>query len=321
MSMFSSTDKNKNVLETIPPEIRQAVSVMGDTRHPESAGPKAPAGNSPFLDGGTSAPSVTPPAPTLKPLFDQPIKPASEKRSRLLWIGAGIALLLVSAGAVYGYVSSRNTALPAEPAVEIKATLEVMTPPPAPQPAQAPPFSLIGPNYLSLDTETVTPESFRALLKEKGAIIQNAGIVQPVEFLLTDKNNNPVAFSRVAYLMNIDLSQPFLASLAESFSLYLYNDQGAMRLGLALSFGTVDGPTLFAKEREGAFPYAFRSFLYQGMTVPREVSFRSGAYRDQAVRFVNIDETTQTSFDYALRGTTWLIGTSKETLRALLDAN
>lgn len=319
--MFSSTDKNKNVLETIPPEIRQAVSVMGDTRNPESNGPKAPTGSSPFLDGGTSAPSVTPPAPTLKPLFDQPEKPAHEKRSRLLWIGGGTALVLVLAGVLYWYFSPQ--ASPALPEAETKpsAKLEVTTPPPAPQPAPAPPFSLIGPNYLSLDTETVTPESFQALLKEKGVIIQNAGIVQPVEFLLTDKNNNPVAFSRVAYLMNIDLSQSFLASLAESFSLYLYNDQGTMRLGLALSFGTVDGPTLFAKEREGAFPYAFRSFLYQGMTVPREVSFRSGAYRDQTVRFVNIDETTQTSFDYALRGTTWLIGTSKETLRALLDAN
>jgi hypothetical protein len=322
MSIFSRSSSNQTVVDTIPSEIRQAVSVMGDTHGAESASlPKAPTGSSPFLDGGMSAPSAVPaPAPSLKPLFDESTSKPARNNRLLLWGGIGMAGMLVVAGVVYWYMTQSKEEMATPEIVPApETTIRVTTTEPEPTPVL--PFSLTGPNYLSLDTETVTPATFQALLGEKKQLILNAGIVKPVEFLLTDKNNNPVAFSRVAFLMNIDLSQPFLAALAESFSLYLYNDQGQVRQGLALSFGTVDGPTLFAKEREGSFPYAFRSFLYEGLTVPRDVTFRSGVYKEQAVRFVNIDEASQASFDYALRGTTWMIGTSKETLRALLDAN
>lgn len=322
MSMFSSSDKKKDASESIPFEIRQAVSVMGDTPSSAPTQPKAPTGNSPFLDGGLSASSPVPaPAPALKPLFDEDAPKPASKSKYFMWGGIGIIGVLLVGGMVYWYMTQSGETAVAPEAVPAVTETTIRVTPVEPEPTPVLPFSLTGPNYLSLDTETVTEASFQVLLSEKKQAIVEAGIVQPVEFLLTDKNNNPVAFSRVAYLMNIDLSQPFLASIAESFSLYLYNDQGRVRPGLALSFGTVDGPTLFAKEREGSFPSAFRSFLYEGMTVPREVTFRSGAYRDQTVRYVNIDETTQTSFDYALRGTTWFIGTSKETLRALLDTN
>ncbi len=294
--------------------------VMGESVSAPAATAK-PVGNSPFLDGGAST-HPTPPvaAPTLEPLFQEGAPKPPTNKKLFLWGGLGIAVLIVLAGIVW-YVMRpvAEEVAPVEDVVALpQTTIQVTTSEPEPVPVL--PFSLTGPNYLSIDTEAVTPASFQTLLAEKKQILLNAGIIQPVEFLLTDKNNNPVAFSRVAYLMNIELSPAFLATIAESFSLFLYNDQGRVMSGLALTFGTVEGPTLFAKEKEGLFPYAFRSFLYEGMAVPRDVVFRSGVYKEQPVRYVNIDDTTQTSFDYALRGTTWMIGTTKETLRAILDA-
>lgn len=319
MSLFSSSSSKAQPQETIPLEIRQAVTIMGEATSVSVVNTK-PVGNSPFLEEGASLPAP-PVAPTLKPLFEEGKKKDATKKKFYLW-GALSALIVALLAGLLWYIlgpsNSMEVSVDPEP-VQPEVTIRVDTPVTVPAPAPAPPFSLTGPNYLSIDTEVVTPASFQALLAEKKQILLNAGIIQPVEFLLTDKNNNPLAFSRVAYLMNIELSPGFLATIAESFSLFLYNDQGKVMPALALTFGTVDGPTLFAKEREGSFPYAFRSFLYEGMTVPRDVIFRTGVYKEQPVRYVNIDEATQTSFDYALRGTTWMIGTTKETLRAILD--
>ncbi len=296
--------------------------VMGESVSAPAATAK-PVGNSPFLEGETLSLSTSKKEPALKPLFEEDAQKVLSQKKKYLWGAVSVIVLSVLAGAMWYIfrVSPKSEEALKEPIpTQVESTIQVVTPAPAPAPVPAPPFSLTGPNYLSIDTETVTPASFQALLAEKKQILLNAGIVQPVEFLLTDKNNNPVAFSRLAFLMNIELSPAFLATIAESFSLFLYSDQGKVMPALALTFGTVDGPTLFAKEREGSFPYAFRSFLYEGMTVPRDVTFRTGVYKEQPVRYVNIDEATQTSFDYALRGTTWMIGTTKETLRAILDA-
>ena len=38
------------------------------------------------------------------------------------------------------------------------------------------------------------------------------------------------------------------------------------------------------------------------------------------IRYVNMSETDLLSFDYTLEGNDWFIGTSKNTLRAILDA-
>ncbi len=193
--------------------------------------------------------------------------------------------------------------------------------PPAPQAVSVVmlPFAPDVPNYLPLDTETVTAQSLSVMLSEAGTKIRAANMEQPVEFFLTDKNNNPLAFSRFAYLMNIEFGEELLASFGEPFSLFLYNDEGKIRVGLALTFVDIAKSEKLLMAKEKSLPYFFREVLFQGTTLPREVTFRSGVYMDQPVRFVNIDTVQETSFDYAFREKNWFIGTSKTMLRAMLD--
>ncbi len=341
MSFFSQQSKNEiRGTAGIPPEILRAVSVMGDTENPvlskgeakESLPPNA-ASASPFLSdtssGSTDVASIKPPVASVPASWS----PAASVPSRLLssqesglkiteihrkkWLFlalGGIIVALMGGGAWYFMKTA-----PAEKE-EVK---EVPLPPSPPVVSlivtPEPPFALDAPNYFPLDTETITAQALKQLLDQAAVRIIAAGVTQPVEFLPTDKNNNPLAFSRFAYLMGLDLSQELLETLGESFSLFLYTDQGKVHLGLRLTFvnGTT-GSGLVRKE-ENKLPLLFRNLLFEGVALPKEILFRSGVYQTESVRFVNIDVTQNISFDYVLRSSEWLIGTSKETLRALVD--
>lgn len=329
----------------IPFEIKEAVRIMGSPTSKQAYSsdntvPSAPqaSGNqkaSPFLSEVTPeneivlpqspekkpaslAPEWNPPIDQeLKPLFDEvPENNEASRKKKLIFLIGGLTLILVIGGLLVWYF------LKSKPEVTLEATVptQVENIPPVVTAPIEPPYALDKPNYLSVDTETVTAASLRELLRQSGERMQGAKVTKPVEFLLTDKNNNPIAFTRFAYLMKLELKPEVLPLLGESFSLYLYNDAGQSMVGLGLSLAeNVTGESLLALQKEGTLPFAFRMFLYDGLAVPKEGVFRSGLYQAQGVRYVNIDASKNISFDYALRGKSWFIGTSKETLRAILD--
>lgn len=344
MKLFSSDSSSaskEDVSQVIPSEILSAVRVMGDAAVHEGVVGKDPSTEkkvttsrsmSPFLSGSdeshnvsfsgeatneapvSRAPIVSPPIMSEpQPLFDAPGSEKKPQKEYLwVWIGGGI-LALTLAGGLFWYFFMREleSQVPA-PTVPPQVMIEVVQ-------VEELPYSVENPNYLPFDTETVTVAGFQELLKQASARMREANMAQPVEFYLTDKNNNPIAFSRFAYLMNIEAKPEFLAQFDEKFSLFLYNDAGQPRIGLMLSPLPAVITALFEAQKEGSIPAAFGSLLYEGVTVPKDVSFRSGTYQEQTVRYVNIDISKNISFDHAVTKTKWFIGTSKDTLRAMLD--
>lgn len=231
-------------------------------------------------------------------------------------IGGAFVVALIAGSITWYFLRSPSE----ETAISVGFVDETPVTPVTPEtPVDKAPYAADTPNYLTIDTETVTPESLGTLLSQAGTKMLAANMIGPVEFLLTDKNNNPIAFSRFAYLMNIELSEELLASLGESFSLYIYNDNKKARIGLALLLKDSAKAGKLITSQESALPLLFRTVLYQGVSLARGIEFRSGAYKTMQVRFVNVDATQGLSFDYVLRGNEWFIGTSKDTLRMILD--
>ncbi len=330
-SSHSSSAREEDASQVIPNEILSAVRVMGDSAVHEVVVGKdlftekkgtTSRQASPFLNGSDEMPAprtpiVSPPIMSEpQPLFDTPLEEKKgEKSSLWAWIAGGILTLTLAGGLFWYFVmreSESQVPAPTTPPQVIIETTPVVQ-------VEEPPYSVENPNYLPFDTETVTVTGFQELLKQASARMLEANMGQPVEFYLTDKNNNPIAFSRFAYLMNIEVKPEFLAQFDEKFSLFLYNDVGQARIGLMLS-PLPAATALFGTQREGSIPSAFGALLYEGIPVPKEVTFRSGTYQEQAVRYVNIDASKNISFDHAVTKTKWIIGTSKDTLRAILDA-
>ena len=182
-------------------------------------------------------------------------------------------------------------------------------------------FSLVSPNYLSVNVETISAEELRSQLESIGTKMQSANISTPIEFLVTDQTNTPIAFSRFVVLAGIKLPESVVSMTEEGFSLFLFNDQERVRVGLRVSLeeNRTIGETM--KKVEGGFPSIFQNLLLGSKAaLQKKYVYKESVYDGMKIRYVNMSETDLLSFDYTLEGNDWFIGTSKNTLRAILDA-
>jgi hypothetical protein len=296
--------------------------------------------HSPF---GVSPEMTTPPMPanfSVQPVMENGLTSLVPEGSILinqqshgkkkLWLGVLVVIILwtIAGGVWYFFFGGKEKVwelLPlsnvTQKVAEISKTLEIPEAKPIPK---LQPFSSDKPNYLSFNTETVSPEDIRATLSQVASRIQTAAIAEPIEFLLTDQSNNPLALSRFAYLFQLDLNPEILALALETFSLYAYDDTGSVRFGLALDFKedqTATAVSLIEKTESG-LPYALRAlFIKPGINIDKKLVFQSSDYNQIPIRFTNIDIDQKIALDYAFYNQRLFIGTSRNTLRAMLDAN
>ncbi len=238
-----------------------------------------------------------------------------------LWIGGigDVIVLLVLAGIAYFFLGNKEQPLVSVP---FPAIIEKISEIPENSTPKQSPFSKDSPNYLSFNTETVSPENIRQAFSQAANRIKEADIREPIEFLITDQNNNPLAFSRFAFLLKLSLDPDMIALVDEAFSVYVYNDFGYPRLGLVLTFRDIQAATSLIEKTEAGMPYALRGLILEpNISVGKNLSFRSTAYDQFSVRFANIESNQNISFDYSLYGSQLFAGMSKNTLRAILDAN
>lgn len=233
-------------------------------------------------------------------------------RQNQLFFGiAGLIVIVIALGAFLFFRRTGEeapiTALPETPAEVSAPVLAVET------------FALDKPNYLSINTETATVESFRAELEEQGKKIREAGIAEPIAFRVTDQNNNPLAFSRLAFLMDIKLPEDFLAAIDEDFLLQVLDEQGESRMSFQLGFKeNYANPESLVSAAEPVLLGAFQELFYPaGTDFPAKAEFQAGSYNGSPVRYINIDTARNYSLDYLLTGKLLIIGNSKDAVRKI----
>ena len=317
---------------TIPPEIYKSIRVMRDDlnelqgKPPEGipgmgASESSDAGH-PFLGahGHPSAPEA--------PVADAPVAPAS-KNSKKWLIPTSVSILVLMIGGIAAYFFLRsapeNDVIEPAPVTDIPSPVDGMQAPKAePTPAPTSAFSPDSPNYLALDPESdaATPEGIMAKLEGVGMKVREMNPSEPVEFLLRDGNNNPIAFSRFSYLMKLGIPEDALSFMDESFSVYFVPEGSDIRMTLVLDVKDTGKLAETLKRDETAVPTWFSGLLYRsaGVAVPASVEFRGGTYGALETRFVAIDSAKNYSFDYILLGDRWVIGTSRDSFRATVDA-
>ncbi len=190
-------------------------------------------------------------------------------------------------------------------------------------------YTIDTPNYLPLNTEVVSDIDIYNTLSIIASRIKDNGFVDPVEFLITDQTNTPLALSRFVFLTKMNIDTKVLALLDESFALFIYNDAGTSRIGLRLSIKDPKGFTTALTSAENVLPLALKPiFLSEVQNMPKTFLFKSGMFKNEdpilhtqveyPTRYTNVDATQRLSVDYAIVGDKWYIGTSQNTLQALL---
>ena len=263
-----------------------------------------------------------------QPRKEQPltIKASEEDRSKsshrktFILIIAVLVILVLAGGGYYYWTTKQQpqqtAQTPQEPAPQ-PAQEPVQEP--TPQPTPAPSFSTDKPNYLNIDTAAVDSAALKDTLKTSIEKVSASNITSPIEFSITDTQNNPVAFSKFTSLLGTKLSPAVMSNLADTFSLFIYNDQGNIRLGLAIdSKNDALLKTAVANEEKSLVADLSPLFLDTTFTNPT-VPFAKSTYNGADIRYVNIASAQPLSIDYTVFNKRLMIGTTKMTLRSILD--
>ncbi|MFC1644817.1 hypothetical protein ACFL08_02225 [Patescibacteria group bacterium] len=174
------------------------------------------------------------------------------------------------------------------------------------------------PNYLVVDTESKTKSD---LYLKMGSILQElpALEIEVYEFILTNDNYAQIDYDSFADFTGLDLGPQISVNLGNEFSVFL--DGGNNRLGMAIAIDASKKDALI-KELSANEAYLLKNTqaLFMDQFIPsQDKSFEDSSYDDINIRYVNFDQRENTSIDYAIVDEYLVIGTSKQTMRSMVD--
>jgi hypothetical protein len=200
-----------------------------------------------------------------------------------------------------------------EDSVEIKGNEELL--------ATESKFALSNPNILSINLDGGS-EMIKKKLAEIAVDIKSEGISDSLEFVVTDSSNNPVSFVDFALASGIKLPAEILSYTEKNFSLYFYNDGNSVRLGLAASVKDPEKIKALLKNEETNLFTDLSPLYLENAALKIDKSkmvFASSNYAGNAIRYINLDSNMAISLDYTVNESKIVLGTSKNTLRIILD--
>ena len=182
-------------------------------------------------------------------------------------------------------------------------------------------YSTIKANYLPINTIDSNQVIIQDVLLKTAEEIKNLSTKKPIEFVITDeKNNNPVSFSVFSVISGIKLSSEILKNISDDFSLYFYPDSSGVRLGLVVNFKEKEKIfQILVKEEPNLVKELAPLFLNNEVFSKTKVIFKDGNYMSIPTRYFNIDEKNNYSVDYAFIENSLVLGTSKDTMWAILE--
>jgi hypothetical protein len=243
--------------------------------------------------------------------------PAPKQKSKLLLLSLIIVFLLLAGGGGYYYwFFVRNAASTPTTATAQDSTTPSKTAPDASSSQDTQNSKL---RRLIVDTSQNPTETKNAVQKFASDFSGTASEGDLVEIKLLDKDNNPI--SKKDFISGFALTVPEAVSgkLSEDYSLFLKKEGGKSKLGIV--FKTVTSANLSSEMRnwETTIVNNFNS-LYLGQTVSAGTSvFGSSQYKSADIRYFNFSSPTDASLDYSVISNFLVIGTSKDTTRAILD--
>lgn len=181
-------------------------------------------------------------------------------------------------------------------------------------------YSSDKPNYLSIDMKNPSYENLKGVLTEAALEVKAMNAGSLVEFIITDKNNNPIAFSEFAVLSKIKLSSELLKDLGNNFSLYINTDSGNTRLALAIDTNNKEKSVLAIKSEENRLVQELMPlFLDQVPNPSGKIFFSDNNYKEVKVRYFNLLPNGMASIDYGFLNNQMIIATSKISMWSVID--
>lgn len=247
---------------------------------------------------------------------------ATPKTSIILFaIMAVFVFILIVGGGYYFWVTRiKNSSDIAHQPIEDPSVNETTDTQPEIVAPTLPVFSETQPNFLSLDIQNASPATLQENLKKIASEVVGMKTIKSIEFIITDQLNNPVNFADFTKKFGILLPPSILSQLTGSFSLYAYNDNSYPHFGFSASVKNNSTLKTAMIQEEGNLLNTFSPlFMTPNYDLKNATSFQSSLYKGTEIRYVNIPSAEAMSIDYSTSDNRLIIGTSKLTMRAIID--
>jgi|GEM_PF-1906075 len=235
-----------------------------------------------------------------------------------------LIILITTLGGYYFWLSRTPKTAPAaiEPVVETPIINPVVEEPVAePIVIQAPveKYSTEKPNYLTIDPSTMSAEEIKTAISAVAVELKDSSSLLPYEFILVDTNNNQISFPIFAATAKLNFSQALLTLLDEKFSLFIYNDNTNARIGLSVS--TLKAKALSSELLKQEKTLVSNASLLFLDTVPeiKTGAFSTSEYKNHTIHYLNLNQQKNLSIDYTITNSQFILSTSKNMQRAVLD--
>jgi hypothetical protein len=144
-----------------------------------------------------------------------------------------------------------------------------------------------------------------------------------IEVNVLDKNNQAIKIKDFMASLGIVLTETISSRFLNNYTLFIKKDNSETRLGAVFELSGDEGLSGELSQQEKSLPSKFKSFYLKQVPPETEMSFSSSQYNGANIRFLNIPDLQNTSFDYSIvkgkQASYLIISTSKNTTRSILD--
>jgi len=176
------------------------------------------------------------------------------------------------------------------------------------------------PHYILLDTQSETAiEDFSSEIQTITANMMSQKPLGAISFIVTDESGAPLSFDRFALITGITLSPDVLAQIDESFLLYSFYANSIIRFGISAQTISPESTFNAMKSTEPTLVSDLTPLFAGEIPEVTTPTFSDGTYNETAVRYANLNTGETLSIDYAVYSGDLVIGTSKGTIRSIID--
>ncbi len=174
-------------------------------------------------------------------------------------------------------------------------------------------------NIITLDIENFSKLQLKESLKSQVNNLSKSQTEKVSEFKLKDLKGNLIPLGVLAEKFQIKFVKNSQAYFADSYSFFTFKEGLETGTGLVLE---LKDPEVLSKKMREVEPYLVVDLdfmLLETFKKPLKNSFAQSAYKNGLIRYLNLISPEKLSVDYVLLKNNLIIGTTKNTSRALYD--
>jgi len=173
---------------------------------------------------------------------------------------------------------------------------------------------------VSINSATATVSDIKAKLQEIADTMINSQVTSPVEVIFKDSvSGQNVDFPTFASRFQLVIPSSLNNQLEGSYKVFIYIDKGIPRIGLTLKVKEQLATKNAMSSEEGNLIRDFKNLFWISNYQDNVNAFSTGNYNGREVRYKNLNSPEELSLDYSVFNNQLGIGTTKMTLRSIVD--